>query len=69
MHEIEDSSDLALPDASGGRPARRPGSAIVFDQSRGPGQAPFFPGVLETMAVPREPRTDLEAELCPSPRT
>ena len=62
-HEIEDACDLALPDASGGRPARRPRYAIVIDQIRGPGQAPFLPEILETMAArTREPQSDLEAE-------
>jgi hypothetical protein len=55
-HEIEAPCDLALPDASGRRPARHPGYAIVIDQIRGPGQAPFLSGVLETMAA-RTPRT------------
>ena len=54
-HEIEDPYELALPDAPGGWPARRPGYVIVVDQIRGPGQASFLAEVLETMAA-RTPR-------------
>jgi hypothetical protein len=36
-HELEDPYDLALPDASGGWPARRPEYVIVVDQIRGLG--------------------------------
>jgi hypothetical protein len=51
-HKIEDLDGLALPDATGGRPARRPGYVIVVDKIRGPGQASFVAEVLETHSRP-----------------
>jgi hypothetical protein len=68
-HRIEDLDDLALPDATGGRPARRPGYVIVVDKIRGPGQASFVAEVLETIAVrtPRIPIRPGSRTITPTP--
>lgn len=56
--EIEGPCDLALPDASGDSPARRPRYAIVVDQIRGPGLHFSSPRSWETMAA-RTPQTPI----------